>query len=217
MGHQEKKEELAELNPDIIFFDGLEDALIGSARSFGRTLAVYDYDKSVEILMYRDGSTRDMAVERLETNALGVGPGDNMQCLFVKTEPLRARVKCDADLHDLSGKKLIDALNEARHGSDFKGWSFSEVASCTGVLPMTVYDHEAEGQPITKHIAVVSYGVDKGKVWSMTLATTTVSGTEWTEFVMKRPKSPINHIVDLFRQIKEEDRGSCFDLLKTLF
>lgn len=70
--------ELGEENPDALFADGFEDALVGIARRCGQpSLAVYDYDKAVEILHVRDGMTGDEAMEYLEFNTLGAWAGEH--------------------------------------------------------------------------------------------------------------------------------------------
>jgi hypothetical protein len=57
--------------------DGFKEALIGIGRQFNQDLAIYDYDKCVDILMSRDGMNREEALEWMEYCVLGayVGPG----------------------------------------------------------------------------------------------------------------------------------------------
>lgn len=57
--------------------DGFKEALIGIGRQFNQDLAIYDYDKCVDILMTRDGMDHDEALEWMEYCVLGayVGPG----------------------------------------------------------------------------------------------------------------------------------------------
>ena len=56
---------------------GFEDALIGIGQQFNQELAIYDYDKCVEILMKRDGMSYYDANDFMEYNVIGayVGPG----------------------------------------------------------------------------------------------------------------------------------------------
>tara|TARA_R100001244_G_scaffold6778_1_gene8828 strand:+ start:831 stop:1094 length:264 start_codon:yes stop_codon:yes gene_type:complete len=58
--------------PDgVILADGLEDAFIGIGMRCGQPdVAVYDYDKILEILMMRDGMPYDDAVEYAEFNVV---------------------------------------------------------------------------------------------------------------------------------------------------
>lgn len=69
---------LAEENPDALLVDDLDGAFVGVARRCGQpSLAVYDYDKAVEIFMERDDLTYEEAVEWMEYNVVGawLGPG----------------------------------------------------------------------------------------------------------------------------------------------
>ena len=61
---------------DPVFAVGFEAALIGIGRKFNINLAVYDYNKCVEILMERDEMSVEEAVEFMEYNVVGayVGP-----------------------------------------------------------------------------------------------------------------------------------------------
>jgi len=70
-------EELQEMNPDALYADGFEDALIGIARRCSQpSLAVYDYDKGIEIIM-KDGGTYEEAVEHMEFNVVGAWVGEH--------------------------------------------------------------------------------------------------------------------------------------------
>ena len=66
----------AECDAEVIFYDGLDDALVGLAERFNDIIAIYDRDKVIEILM-RDGATREEAEEHFGFNVLGsyVGKG----------------------------------------------------------------------------------------------------------------------------------------------
>jgi hypothetical protein len=57
--------------PTVLLADGFDDALIGIGQQLTLYLAVYDYDKCVEILMTRDGMSRDDAIEFMEVNVVG--------------------------------------------------------------------------------------------------------------------------------------------------
>lgn len=72
------QEQVAEINPDALFADGFEDALIGYAeRSTQSPLALYDRQKCIEILMNRDGMSEEDADEFFEFNVIGAWMGDN--------------------------------------------------------------------------------------------------------------------------------------------
>lgn len=77
MEFQEFAELMAEVNPEALLADGLEDAAIGyTVGHHSEHLVVYDYDKCVEALVTRDGMTHEEADEFLQFNTLGayVGP-----------------------------------------------------------------------------------------------------------------------------------------------
>lgn len=70
-------DELHDLGGAIVA-DGFDDALIGVAhRADGQTIAVYDYDRCVDVLVERDGMDYEGAVEFMEFNVVGayVGTG----------------------------------------------------------------------------------------------------------------------------------------------
>ena len=69
-----KKEQIADLNPETLFADGFDRALIGyNATSF---CAVYDYDKCMTVLIERDGMSYEEAHEHMEFNVVGSYVGD---------------------------------------------------------------------------------------------------------------------------------------------
>ena len=65
-----------ELDPNTLYANGFEDALIGLGWQHTKLLAVYDYDKCVEILMERDEMTHEEAVEWMEYNVVGAYVGE---------------------------------------------------------------------------------------------------------------------------------------------
>ena len=69
-----KKEQIADLNPESLFADGFDNALIGyDASSF---CAVYDYTNCLDILHKRDSMTPEEAHEYMEFNVVGAYVGD---------------------------------------------------------------------------------------------------------------------------------------------
>lgn len=62
---------------EMLLADGFDDALVGVVTRCGQpTLACYDAEKCIEVLMKRDGMTYEGAVEFFEFNTEGawVGP-----------------------------------------------------------------------------------------------------------------------------------------------
>jgi len=51
--------------------EGLDDALMGYGEQAGQTVAVYDYDKCLTILMERDGSSQEEAADHMSYNVAG--------------------------------------------------------------------------------------------------------------------------------------------------
>jgi len=67
----------------VLTADGLEDALMGVGRRCGQpTLAVYDVNKVLEILMKRDGMSDVEAVEFFEFNIEGSWVGEGTPIWF---------------------------------------------------------------------------------------------------------------------------------------
>lgn len=77
MEAKEKRTSIAEWNEEALFADGFDEAIIGYARRCGQpTLAVYDVDKCIRILM-KGGLDYDDAVEHFEFNVVGAWLGEN--------------------------------------------------------------------------------------------------------------------------------------------
>jgi len=87
MTRDELRALVAEENPDAYSADGFEEAFVGFARRCGQpTLAVYDVDKCVVILVERDGMTYEEAREFLEFNSIGAWVGENTLVWFERIE-----------------------------------------------------------------------------------------------------------------------------------
>ena len=86
MTFDEKRAYLNELNEEALLADGFEDAFVGIARQFTRVLALYDYDKCLDILMKRDEMDQDTAEEYMEFNVLGAWVGENTP-VFITSFP----------------------------------------------------------------------------------------------------------------------------------
>lgn len=64
------------MDDDVLYAVGFEAALIGVGTQHTRPLAVYDWDKCVEILMARDGMTEDEAIDYMDVNVTGAYVGE---------------------------------------------------------------------------------------------------------------------------------------------
>lgn len=62
---------------ETIYMDGFDDALLGLGTQFNRDLAIYDYERCIEILMNRDDMTYEEAKEFMEFNVVGSYLGDH--------------------------------------------------------------------------------------------------------------------------------------------
>lgn len=81
------KDWIAFFNEDALLADGFEDAIIGVAERCGQpTLVVYDIDKCIEILMKRDGMTREGAAEFFTFNTSGAWMGENTPLFLIRRE-----------------------------------------------------------------------------------------------------------------------------------
>lgn len=71
MSTEEIVDALAEMNPEALLADGLEDALVGfTVNNHHDHVAVYSYQRCVSILVERDGMTEEDADEFLAFNTL---------------------------------------------------------------------------------------------------------------------------------------------------
>jgi hypothetical protein len=72
------RDRLAEINPEMLLADGLEDALIGVTSNHHHSqVAVYSHEKCIKILMDRDGMSEEEAEEFFQFNTLGAYVGQH--------------------------------------------------------------------------------------------------------------------------------------------
>lgn len=68
---------LLEMDESALLMDGFEEAFIGFTRRINEPLlAVYDWEKMVDVLVQRDGMDYDEAVEYIDYNCLGAWVGE---------------------------------------------------------------------------------------------------------------------------------------------
>lgn len=84
---------LKEADLTLLLMDGFDEAFIGyTTRINEPVVAVYDYDKMVEVLMFRDGLSADDAGEYIEYNCQGAWVGEQtpyiVRKLHTDDEPL---------------------------------------------------------------------------------------------------------------------------------
>jgi len=80
------RDELAEIDPDLLLMDGFDDCIIGICESFGSVPVVaYDYDKVLANLQ-ASGMTYEEAVEYHEFNQSGAYVGEGTP-VFIRRIP----------------------------------------------------------------------------------------------------------------------------------
>ena len=84
----EPRETLGELDPELILYDGLDEAIVGVVQRFGmEPVVVYDLEKVREVLA-RDGGTFEEVEEHITFNILGLWAGDRTPAFLEKLEQL---------------------------------------------------------------------------------------------------------------------------------
>lgn len=72
------REHLANIHDDLLLLDGLDDAIIGTSQRINEpVLAVYSWEKIINILVERDDMDFEDAVEFVDFNILGAWVGEN--------------------------------------------------------------------------------------------------------------------------------------------
>ena len=80
-----KRELIAEINEEMLFADGFDDALVGYIERAGMpSIACYDKYKCVDILA--EDMTYEEALEYFYFNVLGAYVGENTPCFLTRTE-----------------------------------------------------------------------------------------------------------------------------------
>jgi hypothetical protein len=80
------RDELAEIDPDLLLMDGFDDCIIGICESFGSVPVVaYDYDRVLANLQ-ASGMTYEEAVEYHEFNQAGAYVGERTPVFIRRIE-----------------------------------------------------------------------------------------------------------------------------------
>lgn len=78
MTGEKKRARLAEYDEEMLCADGFDDAIIGFAERCSQPLlVVYDAEKCIDILVERDGMSRDEAHEFFSFNVAGAWVGNH--------------------------------------------------------------------------------------------------------------------------------------------
>ncbi len=70
-----------------LFADGFEAALIGVGVQFSREVAIYDYDKCLDVLIARDGMDIEEAIDYMEYNVVGAYAGKSTPVFLIREQP----------------------------------------------------------------------------------------------------------------------------------
>lgn len=62
---------------ETLLADGFEDALLGFGHQHSKVIAVYDYNKCINVLMDRDAMTEEEAIEYMDYNVVGSYVGEH--------------------------------------------------------------------------------------------------------------------------------------------
>lgn len=79
---QEVEDTLKEENPNAIFFDGFDEAIVGIARRFNLVVVAYNELACIEILMKKQNLNIDEAWEFFGHNIQGAWMGDHTPVLI---------------------------------------------------------------------------------------------------------------------------------------
>ena len=80
-----KRELIAEINEDMLFADGFDDALVGYIERAGSpSIACYDKDKCIDILS--NDMSYEEALEYFYFNVVGAYVGDNTPCFLTRAD-----------------------------------------------------------------------------------------------------------------------------------
>ena len=101
---------LAELDPELILYDGLDGAIVGIAHRFNmEPVLVYDLER-VRAILLADGGTFEEVQEHIDYNVLGLWAGDRtpvfIEPLVMLVErPGPPRAPCTAEIIGTAGCK----------------------------------------------------------------------------------------------------------------
>lgn len=80
-------EHIWSIDPEIMLMDGFDDAIIGLTQRMNEpNIAVYSWEKIIEILINRDGLDIEEAIEHTEYNILGAWMGDRTPIVVMPIE-----------------------------------------------------------------------------------------------------------------------------------
>jgi hypothetical protein len=69
---------------ELIFYDGMDDAIVGIGQRFTTYFMVYDFGKVIDQLVARDGMSYEDALEYFDFNIVGGWVGDGTPCFVTR-------------------------------------------------------------------------------------------------------------------------------------
>jgi hypothetical protein len=69
---------------ELIFYDGMDDAIVGIGQRFTTYFMVYDFEKVLDKLVTRDGMSYEDALEYFDFNIVGGWVGDATPCFVTR-------------------------------------------------------------------------------------------------------------------------------------
>ena len=69
---------------ELIFYDGMDDAIVGIGQRFTSYFVVYDFAKVIEAMVARDGMDYDEALEYFDFNVVGGWVGEGTPCFLTR-------------------------------------------------------------------------------------------------------------------------------------
>lgn len=79
-------QDLAEANPEAMVADGFEAAYLGHTVGVMPSVAIYDLEKCVEVLVARDSMSREEAIEYLNHNTVYAYVGQGTPLYLIRAE-----------------------------------------------------------------------------------------------------------------------------------
>lgn len=94
-------------DPKTLLLDGFDKAFLGGLRKFGQSvpIAVYDYDKVMDIVMAEGDLDDDDAAEHIEFNILGGYLGEGTPCMVFPCSLREFVMECGEDIHPSVGER----------------------------------------------------------------------------------------------------------------
>lgn len=71
-----RQEIIEHCGEEVVFYEGLDEALIGFAQRMSMTVALYDADRCIEVLQSNEGMDEEEAREYFDYNILNAWVGD---------------------------------------------------------------------------------------------------------------------------------------------